>query len=92
MERDTEYMRSTPIRAAAQQKSGSKVEITVDATGRQSMSPQRLPEHRDEVNLPFHKKSCNDLSLSLIVRGISCRLKDSGARLHLSMTRQVAVR
>ena len=51
MERDTEYMRSTPIRAAAQQKSGSKVEITVNATGRQSMSPQRLPEHRDKVNL-----------------------------------------
>jgi len=48
-------MRSTPIRAAAQQKSDSKVEITVDATGRQSMSPQRLPEHRDKVNPLSHK-------------------------------------
>ena len=42
-------MRATPISAAASQKSGSKVEITVNATGRQSLSPPRAPEHAGKV-------------------------------------------
>ena len=53
-ERDAEYMRSTPIRAAAKQKSGSKVEITVNATGRQSMSPPSSPEKQGKVSNVFH--------------------------------------
>ena len=43
LEQDAEFMRSTPMRAADTRKSGSKVEITVNATGRQSMSPPASP-------------------------------------------------
>jgi hypothetical protein len=38
------------MEAAAKQALGSKVEITVDATGRQNMSPPRAPENRDKVS------------------------------------------
>ena len=49
LERDAEFMRSTPMRAADTHKSGSKVEITVNATGRQSMSPPASPSKQDKV-------------------------------------------
>ena len=42
-------MRSTPMRAANARKSGSKIEITVNAAGRQSMSPPASPSKQDKV-------------------------------------------
>ena len=53
LERDAEFMRSTPMRAADARKSGSKVEITVNAMGRQSMSPPASPSKQGKV--------CSDL-------------------------------
>ena len=50
LERDAEFMRSTPMRAADTRKSGSKIEITVNATGRQSMSPPASPDKQDKVS------------------------------------------
>ena len=38
------------MKTAAKQASGSKIEITVNATGRQSMSPPRAPGNRDKVS------------------------------------------
>ncbi|CAL5229620.1 g12983 [Coccomyxa viridis] len=54
-DRDAEFVQDMPASAAAKQKAGSKVEITVNATGRQSMSPPRLPENIGKVRrtLPF---------------------------------------
>ena len=49
LERDAEFMQSTPMRAADTRKSGSKIEITVNATGRQSMSPPASPSKQDKV-------------------------------------------
>ena len=37
------------METAAKQASGSKIEITINATGRQSMSPPRAPVDRDKV-------------------------------------------
>lgn len=48
-ERDAEFVRAMPISAAGKQSTGSKVEITVNATGRQSLSPPRQPEHLGKV-------------------------------------------
>ena len=49
LERDADFMRSTPMRAADTRKSGSKIEITVNATGGQSMSPPASPSRQDKV-------------------------------------------
>jgi hypothetical protein len=48
-ERDAEFLRVTPMETAAKQASGSKIEITINAMGRQSMSPLRAPVNRDKV-------------------------------------------
>ena len=49
-ERDAEFVRATPINATAKQTRRSKVEITVNATGQQSLSPPRQPEHLGKVS------------------------------------------
>ena len=52
-ERDAEFVRAPLISAAAKQKGNSEVEITVNATGRQSLSPPRHPEHLGKASCPL---------------------------------------
>ncbi|CAK0784537.1 hypothetical protein CVIRNUC_007741 [Coccomyxa viridis] len=71
LERDAEYMQSTPMRAADTRKSGSKIEITVNATGRQSMSPPASPDKQDKVKrtLPFGSgaRACIGMPLAQLI-------------------------
>ena len=64
------------MRAADSRKSGSKVEITVNATGRQSMSPPASPDKQDKVRPELkaaeHAETGTQLTSSWCRRICSC--------------------